>query len=305
MGQLYSKDLEILNNFPKGSMKEFSHRKMEVYRSIDQVSTGTYFNYPDKTPGYLELVVFDYSQKSPNLFLRWINSNFYIPIIGGFGSTRGIIAEGGGRNVLQEMVSPSNKYFPEEKPKMQYLTINKTDKHLFLQFGYNEGEFNFMERVAAINMMAYDKFVPSGGNDEICNSVFSAEYVKIPDFRRIEYAFKDGDNILIADASTHNYQYEDIKFTHGNFTTGFKKGTVKDFERYRDGGTTNAKLLFGETIIEFHSPTPLKPDESATFDKRPLVKIPKEEIPDIAEKLGIFMEPQLMSIDEQMRKRYS
>jgi len=281
---LYQVDLEKISNMPMGNMAEFDERKIEVYSSMDPALTGNYFGDSDHKPTEFTVVIFEYHHLHPEIFIMYPKSDFFIPLEGGFGNCRGSMCQGGGTDIIAQLVSPEiidNKHYPT------YVTINKHENHLFLQFGFKKGEFNFLHRVALGNMKTYDKFIPLW-NEETIENVLSKKYVKFPDHRKIEYSYMTEDlDLILVDYPAHQFSYEGHRFWFGNLGTGMKEGKISNFIRARDGGTTNMDITIDGTIHKFYSPTPFNPDAKATWNGKELTDLNKDQIELLVASLGI------------------
>ena len=294
---LYRTDLEKISQMPMGDMSEHKGRKVELYRSCNPDIIGRYFA-GDKGPAKFEVLVFEYHQSKERIFIRYPNSNFFIPIVGGFGTSRGSMMEGGGEDVIGEIINPlirRGKHF------VQYIGVNVHETEMFLQFGWNEGEFNFLRRIAAANMAKYDNFVSGENNDALIEEALGRKYIKIPDFRKIEYAFMTVDeNFILTDRSVHNYQYETLRCWFGN-SSGMKEGKIKNFGRARDGGSTKFQVVIEEDkeTHDFYSPTPFNPELKATWDGKEIIPIDitrQEELIQVLKSQGVVMEMEIKKV---------
>ncbi len=311
MGFLHTNQLSKISLMPFGNMEEFRGSSVEVYQSCNPKLTGKYFgnrNRDEETPAILEIVIFGFDSKKEvnEIFIRFPNSDIYIPIIGGFGFCRGSMREGGGRNIIGEIIDPKIRKNRKgiEKQFMDYITINVHETELFLQFGYKEGEFNFLKRVAFHNLSQWDKSIKSSNNENILNEFYSRKYLKSPDFRSIGYGFiTEQKDFIITDQSKYNFQYETIRCWYGNLSS-MKEGKITNFARYRDGGTTTFDVLIDGITYNFFSPTPFDKDAKATWNNKEIIKLDETQIAVLLgvlqiQGIDILIEPEKVKLEEE------
>ena len=277
---LYPKNVEI-SKMVMENMTTFLGRKVEVYRSTDMVATGQYFT-TDKEPAYFELVIFDYHQSMNMFYLRYPNTEYYIELTGLFSNSRGNMKKGGGRNKIEEIVQP--RIF-SGKQRMAYIGIMKHEDQAIIQFGYNDGDFNFLTRVSPILIGKYEC-------ESIFKEVFQRKYIPIPNYRSVEYSFKTEDNnYIIVDASVSNYSYDDLNFHYGNLESGMVRGTIINFTRYRDGGTTIFNVFIDGKDNHFYTPaTIFNDDRKPTWNGKKIEKVDATTLKLITKSLNLFLE---------------
>lgn len=108
--------------------------------------------------------------------------------------------------------------------------------------------------------------------------IMEEEFRELPVIDQIQYLHYANHMkcYILVTGRKYNYAYETSKvyFLYTETNEIFQE-EVKEFVRYRDGGTTIISLKSGEQL---YYPTPFKQDEVATFDNVPIEKINKEEI---------------------------
>lgn len=222
-----------------GELSQFTKRDVELFRSSDQNETAIYFtdvehNDRETAKAYFEILRFGLNGGDHQLYVRFPNTDYFIEMIGGgFGSGRGDMKQADGKNVW------------EDKHKAPF-RIYSHNKNLIFIIGRTDltPEFNFMKKVAS-----YDKGNPFNHPypDEIfvnfkeIEKALSMKYLKIPEsIRKIEYCYKTKDETpkyFLVDYPAYNFKYDNNRFFVIENET-VKEFEIKNFVRYRDGGTT-------------------------------------------------------------------
>ncbi len=192
----------------------------------------------------------------------------------------------GGRDVVLEQF---DTFTYEGKLMPTYIEIKQHETHALLQIS---DEFNFLERIAFSDPYTRDK-TEEFGFDQI-EEVFKRKYVPIPDKRTIEAAYLTQDGFfVIVDSSAYKYSYDTIKCHYGNLNTDFKVGTISNFKRYKDGGTTSFDFELDGVKHEYYSPTSFTPEKASTWNGIEMKPIDKEQIDSIAKYIGIDLAPEI------------
>ncbi len=279
-----------------GDLSQFAKRDVELYRSSDQNETAIYFtqvadNERKTAKAFFEILRFELDGGDHQLYVRFPNTDHFIEMSGGgFGSSRGKMAQAEGNNVWEDEDNSPFKIYSH-------------DKNLIFLIGRMDfrPEFNFMEKVAS-----YDKGNPFNRpypNETFVNfkeieKALSMKYLKNPEsVRKIEYCFKTkGANpkYYVVDYPTYNFKYDNHRFFV--IENGLvKELAIKNFVRYRDGGTTSI-LVIDENGTEhtFFSPTSLpKKTLCEKWDETELVETTETEEQKISELLKEYVAPAL------------
>ena len=283
-----------------GDLSQFAKRDVELFRSSDQNETAIYFTeLEDKqretAKAFFEILRFGLDGGDHQLYVRFPNTDYFVEMIGGgFGSGRGDMKKASGKNVW------------EDKHKAPF-TIYSHNNNLIFLIGRIDWtpEFNFMTRVAS-----YDKGNPF--NHPYPNETFvnyneiekslSMKYLKIPEsIRKIEYCYKTKEETpkyFVVDYPAYNFKYDNHRFFVIENEVA-KEFTIKNFARYRDGGTTIITVI-DENGIEhkFFSPTSL-PEKTLCekWDETELIATSETEKQKLAELLSLNVEPNI--VDEE------
>jgi hypothetical protein len=114
--------------------------------------------------------------------------------------------------------------------------------------------------------------------DEIRNQ----EYVNIPDFREIAYAYYSDDikKYLIVDQSVYKFDYSNMRLFFGESLDKLQIVKMEKFSRFRDGGTTQFSFTYENEKYNFLSPTPFKSEPTKLNDLilSPLTELDKEMV---------------------------
>lgn len=276
------------------NLSVFKKRDAELFRSSDLNNTAIYFtDVKDKdrkkASAFFELLRFGLEGGDHQLYIRFPNTDHFIEMIGGgMGSGRGSMIESEGKNVWEDAYCMPFKIYSH-------------DSNLVLIMKGGISEFNFMTKVAH-----YDKGNPFNHpypNETFVNfseieKALSMKYLKIPEsVRKIEYCYKTKDAIpkyYLIDYPAYNFKYENHRFfvIENDLVKQFE---IKNFLRFRDGGTTIVNSI-DENGIEhkFFSPQTMFPTEkelSTTFDDVELAEATYLEKASLASLLGLELEP--------------
>lgn len=279
-----------------GNLSEFEKRDVELFRSSDLKNTAIYFTdvrHEDRNvaSAFFEILRFGLEGGDHQVYVRFPNNDYFTEMIGGgFGSGRGSMIQAHGKNVWQD-----NNKAP--------LTVYSHDNNLVLLFGRKDWtpEFNFMTKVASYDKG--NKFCHPYPNETFVNfseieKALSMKYLKIPeDVRKVEYCYKTKDVIpkyYLIDYPAYNFKYENHRFfvIENDMVKQFE---IKNFLRFRDGGTTIVNLL-DENGVEhkFFSPQTMFPTEkelSTTFDDVEIIEATEFEKASLVSLLGLELEP--------------
>lgn len=287
-----------------GDLSEFKGRDVELFRSSDLRNTAIYFtNVESKdketASAFFEILRFGLNGGDHQLYVRFPDTEHFVEMIyGGMGSGRGNMTESNGRNVWE---SGSGMW------KHNYNTpfkIYSHDNNLILLIGDAIPEFNFMTKVASYDKG--NKFNHPYPNETFLNfseieKALQMKYLKIPEsVRKIQYCYKTKDVIAkyyLIDSPAYNSKYSNHRFfvIENDTVNQFE---IKDFQRFRDGGTTIITVIDNDEIKhEFFSPQTMfttGKDISTTFDNIELIKVTKEEEDNLVKLLNLELEPVLI-----------
>lgn len=283
-----------------GDLSQFKGRDVELFRSSDVNNTAIYFTdveYEDREEAaeYFELLRFGFEDGDHQVYIRFPKTDYFVEMIGGgLGSGRGDMKSAKGNNVW------------DDKHKSPF-RIYSHGENLILLIGRDDWtpEFNFMKKAASYykgnpfsNPYPNENFV----NFEQIEEALSMKFLKIPeDVRKIQYCFKTKDEnpkYFLVDSPAYNFQYKNHRFfvIENEIAKEFE---VKNFIRYRDGGTTiitvidengiehkffSPQSMFGKTLIE-------------KWDEEELIEVTEEEKQKLANLLELELEPVLSEED--------
>lgn len=275
-------------------LSQFKQRDVELFRSSDQNETAIYFTdveYNDRktAKAYFEILRFGLDGGDHQIYVRFPNTDYFIEMVGGgFGSGRGDMIQVNGKNVW------------EDKHKAPFTIYSHKDNLIYL-IGRRDWipEFNFMTKVAS-----YEK-----GNNlnrlvnfkEIENAL-SMKYLKIPEsIRGIEYCYKTKDinpKYFVVDYPAYNYKYDNHRFFVIENKI-VKEFAIKNFTRYRDGGTTIINVIDEHGIEhKFFSPTSLPTKTLCEkWDDIELLKTTENEKEELVKLLNLDLENDLKDED--------
>ena len=286
---LHKKTLDTIANEATGSLLDRKGCDVEIYRSIDKKRTGEYFGVDRLKDAEFEVVVFKYVYDKHTIYVKYPDTDFYIEMFGGTGSSRGNITECNIRNILKERTQP---FAYENVLRTEKELLLKHDDYAVYKFGITD--FNFLKRVAVVNNKSY------GGRsygDEYVAEMLNRKFVPIPSERKISYSFVTSDSkFVIVDHDAYNFQYETMRCFYGDFTNGIKLGEIKNFARYRDGGTTLFDCVVDGVTHKFFSPANLfgKTDKQPTWDGEVMTEMPSDAVSALINGLNIKLAPKVL-----------
>lgn len=277
-----------------GNLSEFEKRDVELFRSSDLKNTAIYFTDVrdedrNAASAFFEILRFGLEGGDHQVYIRFPNNDYFTEIIGGgMGSGRGSMIESEGENVWEDAYCMPFKIYSH-------------DSNLVLIMKGGISEFNFMTKVAS-----YDKGNPFNHpypNETFVNfyeidKALSMKYLKLPEsVRKIEYCYKTKDlepTYYLIDYPAYNFKYENHRFFVIE-NNSEKQIEIKNFIRFRDGGTTIVNLL-DENGIEhkFFSPQTMFPTDKelhSTFDDIELIEATDLEKASLVSLLGLELEP--------------
>ena len=230
-------NLTKLKEFEKHSMSRFADREIKLFRSFDSQLVQKYHG-DRENPGCYELIMMNYKYAEPQYFIKYPYTNFFVELASGGASMNGVHEHITCSNPIKDFIDP---YYYEDKLSHEKVEI-----------------FRFGERV----MLMVDTFRHDFLDEVLNEDVLNQEYIKIPEFREIAYAFYCStlDKYLIVDQSKYNFQYEDMRLFFGDTITGLHTPKIENFTRYRDGGTTTFTFECEGKHYEFFHPSPFKQD---------------------------------------------
>jgi len=280
-----------------GELSQFKKRDVELFRSSDLNETAIYFTeveYENRkdAKAFFELLRFELNGGEQQIYIRFPNTNYFVEMVGGgFGSAHGDMMQSLGKNVWDDQ----DKSF----------SIYSHGQNLILILGAMDGipKFNFMTKVSE-----YDKGNPYNHphpNEAFVNfgeieKALAMQYVKIPQsIRKIAYLYKTKDispKFFVVDFPAYSFKYRTHRFRVIENNEEVKEYVVKNFARYRDGGTTIITVL-DESGNEhkFFSPTSL-PTKTLVekWDDIELIEVTSDEKQKIVE----FLKLELVLEDE-------
>ncbi len=284
-----------------GDLSEFKGRDVELFRSSDLRNTAIYFTqveHKDRetASAFFEILRFELSGGDHRLYVRFPNTDYFTEMIGGgMGSGRGNMTETNGKNIWENGTDmwKHNCNTP--------FTIYSHDNNLIFIIGDGLPEFNFMTKVASYNKG--NKFNYHYPNETFLNFIeiekaLSMKYLKIPEsVRKVGYCYKTKDAIpkyYLIDCPAYNSKYENHRFFVIE-NEAVKQFEIKDFQRFRDGGTTIITVIDeNETKHEFFSPQTIFNTEKklqTTFDNIELTEVTEEEKAKLVSLLNLELEP--------------
>lgn len=275
-----------------GELSQFleNKRDVELFRSSDEHNTAIYFTDVDddnreNAKSFFELLRFGLEGGDHQVYVRFPNEDYFIEMLdGGMGSSHGNMMTAHGKNVWGEF----EKNF----------TIHSHDENLILVL--DDIKFSFMKKVAS-----YDKGNPfchpypneTFVNYEEIKKALSMKFLKMPEqIRKIAYCYKTekSNKFIVVDFPAYNFQYENHRFrvVDGDDVKEYK---VKNFQRYRDGGTTKITVIDeNNQEILFYSPQRMFPTDKQldpSFGMLKLIEATEEEKQKLITLLKIELEP--------------
>jgi hypothetical protein len=287
---LHNKTLNEISNRATCTFEDRLTESVEIYRSIDKNITSHYFGDKNK-PTYFEIAIFHYNHSKNQVYIKYPDTDFYVELYGGSGSSRGNMSHYSLRNILEEEIQP---FVYEGVLQPKSMKLYKHENHLLVDLASTYGgDFNFLERVAYIKPHQFEKTQEFGY--DVYNEFIKSKFIPLPDAKNIAYKFKTIDgNLIIVDQSAYNFTYESMRCFYGNLKDGIKEGKISGFERYRDGGTTNFDVTVNGKVHKFHSPSRLgkkDDDYKPTWDGNIMTET--EISNEIISGLGIMIAPEV------------
>lgn len=278
-----------IDKLPSESMKSFTGRGIEVYRSTNYAKTTEYFGNNEQDPCYYELIVFEYEYNQPEYFLRFPYFEKFIELTSGSKSARGTMENISIGNPINDVINP---YHYEGKLEPSELTIFRNETNAMIRLG-KYSDFDFLQRVAHIPIRSVQYRTDRPYGQEIIEEALSREYVKIPDFRRITYAYETTNNhYLIVDQSAFRFTYEGMRCWYGSLGAGMKLVDIKMFKRYRDGGSTVFEFDYDGNHYNFSQPTTLgNTDKVPMLNGIEIVEMSATKKSFFVENLNIMLQP--------------
>ena len=281
-------NLSSLNELDKVSMSSLGDRGVKIYRSNPEI-TRKYFGNRDYDTCIFELVVFNYAYGQPEVFLQLPYAEFYIELVKNGESSRGMMSRASLGNPIGDLI---NGFYYEGKLSPEKFTLYQTDETTMIDLGVSD--FIFLNKVAErINPLHGRSLDSIEGNESVINEMFSKNYVKIPNLRRIAYSCSaaNGDEIIV-DQSAYNFTYEDMRaWYRKGYQREFTEVKIENFVRYRDGGTTMFNFEH-HGKHEFFYPSRLgENSRRATLDGNVLQEVSIFDTNLLCDKLGIMLEP--------------
>lgn len=283
-----------------GDLSQFTKRDVELFRSSDLHETAIYFTeLEDKqrktTKAFFEILRFGLDGGDHQIYVRFPNTDHFVEMIGGgFGSGRGDMKVADGKNVWEDKSKAPFRIYSHNKDLL--FIIGRTDWMC---------EFNFMTKVASYNKgNPFNHHYPNETflNFKEIEKALSMKYLKIPEsIRKIEYCYKTKDTTpkyFVVDYPTYNFKYDNHRFFVIE-NENVKEFTIKNFVRYKDGGTTIITVTDEKEIEhKFFSPTSL-PEKTLCekWDETELIETSETEKKKLTELLNLNVEPNI--VDEE------
>ena len=276
-----------LNAYEKGDMSVFKDRGVQIYRSNSEL-TARYFGNRTNDPCYFELVTFNYAYGKPEVFLQFPYTNFYVELTKKGSGARGFMSKATLGNPIGDI---TNGFYYDGKLVPEEFNLYQHDTDALVDFGLSD--FVFLTKIAELVNPLHGRSLDNVTGEHYISNMLSKQYVKIPNLRRIAYALTsaNGDSIIV-DQSAYNFTYEDMRcwFRKG-YQGEYVQVEIKNFRRYRDGGTTIFEFDY-EGEHEFFYPSTLGSYKGEPkLDETTLQMISLYDQDIIAEKLGIMLEP--------------
>ena len=247
--------------------------------------TSLYFG--DKlNPDCFELLLL-YDRK---LLIRYPNQQYFFTLSGSFNNIRGDISKATCTDVITQI------YSNHTSSTMRYcVEMLRSGENLMLNFYDEIKSLDFIGlRQVPINLKELE---------DIC-------YLDIPDFFRIEHAYKlpEKNGINNFFFSVFNTSHFIRKHFYGSFKSGFKECDASSGLITRDGGTTEYTIVeetkLGHVKHDFFAETPLKQNPIATWDNQIITKATDDEIKQFFQITGLPEYKQLDYLIEVKSEEY-
>jgi len=257
-------------------------RSVSLYRSSNPKLTSIYFTNDDdkkSKEAVFEFLYFEYTYDKNQCFIKYPNTDYFVELVGGSNGGRGTMTHGIAENIWADKFRCN-------------INMHIHDTHALLTFDRSRSEFNFLELVARrdVSDRYRESHIKELNKQEIFD-LYKTEYLGLPmNIREFSYLKKSNDFIpyyIIVDFPKFNFGYNTQRFRILR-NNEIEEYTIKNFERYRDGGTTYIYVI-GKDGKEhkFYSPTPFKKDEKSTFDEQELQDVTEEETQELIRILNI------------------
>ena len=277
---------ELLTVAEKKSMQIHAGRTVRIFRSKNSKQ------YGNVSSPYVEFVEFDYSRDDKSrYFIKYPGSDIYIELTCGGSSSSGRNIHLRCRNIVKEALDPMLIHNLVVKNDVEVFISEEdaliTDNSISFEFLELYSEFITPER-------NYDKLSIKG--EAFINGMLKSEYVEIPEYRNISYAFflrkEDNHQYLIVDNSAFKFSYRSMRAWFGT-RENLVEVNIDNLARARDGGTTTFSFIHDGTRHEFFSPSKLRKKEipDTTLDKEPMQPINDILLGKIVTELEIKLEP--------------
>lgn len=270
-------ELKSVMHLATATLENKRGAEVEIYHSIDKDITGQYFGPDRDQPAMFEVVLFSHPN-SDFSYVQYPDSDVYVEMKGGEGSRWGTMSPCGFRNILKEKIRP---YLNEGVLLMESEIFYKHEDYAMYKFGLTN--FNFLKRVAK-----FSKNDPTNFGEEHIEKMLSKKFIPIPLERTIAYSFITNDNnYVIVDQDAHNFQYGTMRCFYGNLSSGIKVGKISNFQRYRDGGTTEFDFTIDNKEHKFFSPTGFDKTKKPTWNKLEMTQMSDDKLALIVSELQI------------------
>ena len=252
------KFIDNLNSMEKSPMSRFKDRDIKLFRSHNPQLTAEYHGEME-SPGFFEVIMMNWDIGYPQYLIKYPYSDVFVELTSGSSSRNGVHEQINLSNPINDFIDPTyreNVLFPQK------IQIYRFGERLMLNI---DSRFDFLDQVNF-------KF------DEIRNQ----EYVNIPDFREIAYAYYSDDikKYLIVDQSVYKFDYSNMRLFFGESLDKLQIVKMEKFSRFRDGGTTQFSFTYENEKYNFLSPTPFKSEPTKLNDLilSPLTELDKEMV---------------------------
>jgi hypothetical protein len=259
-----------LSSMNRHSMERFRGRGIKLFRSYDSDLTQKYHGRREGEECFFELITMNYKFGEPQYLIRYPYTDFFVELAGGGGSMRGEHEHIHLTNPIKDIIDP---YYYEGKLDEETLEFYRFGSRTMLTV--NKFRHEFLDRI-------YD----------VDEYVLSKEYVQIPDIRDIAYSFFSPkyQKYLIVDQSRYNFQYDTMRLFFGDVKGGMSECKMKNFVRYRDGGTTLFDFEHNGIEYKFHNPTRLGGNHKpTTLNESPIENLSEIEVNMLTRNLNILV----------------
>ena len=158
------KNLTKLKAMKRHSMSKFADREVRIYRSFDQELVMKYHGNREN-PGYYEIAMMNYKYGEPQYFIKYPYTNFFVELGSGGASMNGVHEHITCKNPIADIIEP---YYYEKKLQLKKVEIYRFGERIMAQIA--SFRHDFLDEVTDVD-------------------ITTQEYVQIPDFREISYAY--------------------------------------------------------------------------------------------------------------------